>query len=148
MPQRQVMIPLQVLSGCVAAARKLMDRQGLTTADVDLFELHEAFAATVIMCRQELDIPADKLKYEWRGDCPRTSDGATGAIMAGTLLDELERRGKQGNRRGQQRMPAQAAPCCWNAFSQDDLRWSRSPIIASGAAASAPSNHLDRGERA
>ena len=87
--------PLQVLSGCVAATRKLMDRQGLTAADVDLFELHEAFAATVIMCRQELDIPADKLNVNGGVIALGHPMGATGAIMAGTLLDELERRGKR-----------------------------------------------------
>ena len=87
--------PLQVLSGCVAATRKLMDRQGLQAADVDLFELHEAFAATVVKCRRDLDIPDDKLNVNGGVIALGHPMGATGAIMAGTLLDELQRRGKR-----------------------------------------------------
>jgi acetyl-CoA C-acetyltransferase len=86
--------PLQVLSGCVAATHKLMDRQGLTAGDVDLFELHEAFAATVVKCRRDLDIPDDKLNVNGGVIALGHPMGATGAIMAGTLLDELERRGQ------------------------------------------------------
>ncbi|MDH4039421.1 MAG: acetyl-CoA C-acyltransferase [Gammaproteobacteria bacterium] len=86
--------PLQVLSGCVAATRKLMERQGLSAAEVDLFELHEAFAATVVKCRQDLDIPEDKLNVNGGVIALGHPMGATGAIMAGTLLDELERRGQ------------------------------------------------------
>ena len=87
--------PLQVLSGCVAATRRLMQRQELTPADLDLFELHEAFAATVVKCRQELDIPQDKLNVNGGVIALGHPMGATGAIMAGTLLDELERRGQR-----------------------------------------------------
>jgi len=85
--------PLQVLSGCVAATRKLMARQNLRAGAVDLFELHEAFAATVIKCQQDLDIPADKLNVNGGVIALGHPMGATGAIMAGTLLDELQRRG-------------------------------------------------------
>ena len=49
--------PLQVLSGCVSVTDKLMKKQGLSVADVDLFEIHEAFAATIVKCQQELNIP-------------------------------------------------------------------------------------------
>lgn len=87
--------PLQVLSGCVAATRKLMQRQQLSSADLDLFELHEAFAATVVKCQQDLDIPQDKLNVNGGVIALGHPMGATGAIMAGTLLDELERRGQR-----------------------------------------------------
>ena len=87
--------PLQVLSGCVAATRRLMQRQELAAADLDLFELHEAFAATVVQCQQELDIPQDKLNVNGGVIALGHPMGATGAIMAGTLLDELERRGQR-----------------------------------------------------
>ena len=87
--------PLQVLSGCVAATGKLMQRQELTAADLDLFELHEAFAATVVKCEQDLDIPRDKLNVNGGVIALGHPMGATGAIMAGTLLDELERRGQR-----------------------------------------------------
>jgi acetyl-CoA C-acetyltransferase len=86
--------PLQVLSGCVAATSKLMAEQQLSVADVDLFELHEAFAATVVKCHQELDIPYDKLNVNGGVIALGHPMGATGAIMTGMLLDELERRGK------------------------------------------------------
>ena len=85
--------PLQVLSGCVAATRKLMARQNLGAADVDLFELHEAFAATTIKCQQDLGIPSDKLNVNGGVIALGHPMGATGAIMTGTLLDELQRRG-------------------------------------------------------
>jgi acetyl-CoA C-acetyltransferase len=84
--------PLQVLTGCVDATRKLMDRQGLTVNEVDLFELHEAFAATVVKCQQDLGISMDKLNVNGGVIALGHPMGATGAIMAGTLIDELERR--------------------------------------------------------
>jgi len=84
--------PLQVLSGCVAATAKLMDEHNLTSDDVDLFELHEAFAATVVKCQQDLNISADKLNVNGGVIAMGHPMGATGATMAGVLLDELERR--------------------------------------------------------
>ncbi len=84
--------PLQVLSGCVSATARLMAEQGLAVADIDLFELHEAFAATVIKCQRDLDIPMDKLNVNGGVIALGHPMGATGAMMAGTLLDELERR--------------------------------------------------------
>lgn len=84
--------PLQVLSGCVEAARALMQRQGLSSADVDLFEIHEAFAATSVMCQRTLGIDDDKLNVNGGVIALGHPMGATGAMMAGTLLDELERR--------------------------------------------------------
>ena len=84
--------PLQVLSGCVEAARALMQRQGLSSADVDLFEVHEAFAATSVMCMQTLGIDESKLNVNGGVIALGHPMGATGAMMAGMLLDELERR--------------------------------------------------------
>ena len=84
--------PLLVLSGCVAATGKLMQKQALTAADLDLFELHEAFAATVVKCRRDLDIPDEKLNVNGGVIALGHPLGATGAIMLGTLLDEMERR--------------------------------------------------------
>ncbi|MBK7521991.1 MAG: acetyl-CoA C-acyltransferase [Gammaproteobacteria bacterium] len=84
--------PLLVVSGCVAATAKLMRTQGLCSADIDLFELHEAFAATVIKARRDLDIPDEKLNVNGGVIALGHPLGATGAIMAGTLLDEMERR--------------------------------------------------------
>jgi acetyl-CoA C-acetyltransferase len=84
--------PLQVLSGCVEATKKLMAEQSLRQQDVDLFELHEAFAATVVKCRRDLAIPMEKLNVNGGVIALGHPMGATGAIMTGVLLDELERR--------------------------------------------------------
>lgn len=84
--------PLQVLSGCVGATRKLMQQENLSAADIELFELHEAFAATVVKCRQDLDISDEKLNVNGGVIALGHPMGATGAIMLGVLLDELERR--------------------------------------------------------
>jgi acetyl-CoA C-acetyltransferase len=87
--------PLLVLSGAIAATGKLMERQGLTSADIDLFEIHEAFAATVIKCQRDLDISPEKLNVNGGVIALGHPLGATGAIMLGTLLDEMERRDVQ-----------------------------------------------------
>ncbi len=85
--------PLQVLSGCVSATRRLLRERGLEAGDIDLFELHEAFAATTVKAREDLGIDADQLNVNGGVIALGHPMGATGAIMAGTLLDELERRG-------------------------------------------------------
>jgi acetyl-CoA C-acetyltransferase len=87
--------PLQVLSGCVEATRTLLAKQGLTAADIDLFEIHEAFAAVSVVAMRELGIADDKLNVNGGVIALGHPMGATGAMMAGTLLDELERRGLQ-----------------------------------------------------
>ncbi len=87
--------PLQVLGGCVKASQRLLTDTGLSSADIDLFELHEAFAATVVRAQHELDINEDKLNVNGGVIALGHPMGATGAIMLGTLLDELERRDLQ-----------------------------------------------------
>ena len=87
--------PTQVLSGCVEATRALMAQQKLTAADVDLFEIHEAFAAISVMGMRELAIPEDKYNVNGGVIALGHPMGATGSMMLGTLLDELERRGLQ-----------------------------------------------------
>jgi acetyl-CoA C-acetyltransferase len=84
--------PLEVVSGCAKATSTLMSNQGLSSTDIDLFELHEAFAATSIKCQRDLDISHDTLNVN--GGCIALGHpmGATGGIMMGTLIDELERR--------------------------------------------------------
>lgn len=85
--------PLESVSGCATVTKKLLADQGLTVGDIDLFELHEAFAATVIKCKQELNLHDDKLNVNGGVIALGHPMGATGAIMTGTLIDELERRG-------------------------------------------------------
>ena len=84
--------PLLVLSGCVAATKKLLAKERLKVADIDLFEIHEAFAATMIKLQRDLSIPSEKLNVNGGVIALGHPLGATGAIMLGVLLDELERR--------------------------------------------------------
>ena len=84
--------PLQVLTGCVAATEKLLRSQKLSVDDIDLFEIHEAFAATVLKARADLGIPIEKLNVNGGVIAMGHPLGATGSIMMGMLLDEMERR--------------------------------------------------------
>ena len=83
--------PLLVLSGCMLATQKILSQNNLQVTDVDLFEIHEAFASTMIHCQQELNIDENKLNVN--GGCIALGHpmGATGSIMMSTLIDELER---------------------------------------------------------
>ena len=83
--------PLLVLSGCILATQKLLAQNNLQVSDVDLFEIHEAFASTIIHCQRELNIDDEKLNVN--GGCIALGHpmGATGSIMMSTLIDELER---------------------------------------------------------
>ena len=85
--------PLESVSGCATVTEKLLAEQNLAHEDIDLFELHEAFAATVIKCKQRLNINDEKLNVNGGVIALGHPMGATGAIMVGTLIDELERRG-------------------------------------------------------
>lgn len=84
--------PLEVVSGCAEATAGLLRDQGLGPTDIDLFELHEAFAATTIKCRRDLGIADEKLNVNGGVIALGHPMGATGAMMLGMLLDELERR--------------------------------------------------------
>ena len=83
--------PLLVLSGCMLATQKILIQSNLQVSDVDLFEIHEAFASTMIHCQQELNLDDEKLNVN--GGCIALGHpmGATGSIMMSTLIDELER---------------------------------------------------------
>jgi acetyl-CoA C-acetyltransferase len=64
----------------------------MTKDDIDLFELNEAFAAVVLRFMQELDIPHDQINVNGGAIAMGHPLGATGAMVLGTLIDELERR--------------------------------------------------------
>ena len=64
-----------------------------TVADIDLFELNEAFAAVVLRYQQLLGIPDERINVNGGAIAMGHPIGATGAMILGTLLDELERRG-------------------------------------------------------
>ncbi len=83
--------PLEVVSGCVTATEALLADQSLRARDIDLFEIHEAFAATVVKTRQMLNIDDSCLNVNGGVIALGHPMGATGAIMTGTLIDELHR---------------------------------------------------------
>jgi len=84
--------PLLVLSGCMLATKEILSQNNLKVSDIDLFEIHEAFASTMIHCQKELKI--DDTKLNVNGGCIALGHpmGATGSILVSTLIDELERR--------------------------------------------------------
>jgi acetyl-CoA C-acetyltransferase len=84
--------PALMLTGPVDVTEKLLKRAGMTIADIDLFELNEAFAAVVLRYMQAFDIPHDKINVNGGAIAMGHPLGATGAMILGTVLDELERR--------------------------------------------------------
>lgn len=85
--------PLEVLTGCVEATRVLLDRSGLSPDDIDLYEIHEAFAATSVLAEREFGLDGNRHNVNGGVIALGHPMGATGAIMTLTLLHELERRG-------------------------------------------------------
>jgi acetyl-CoA C-acetyltransferase len=85
--------PALMLTGPVDVTEKLLKRTGMSLADIDLFELNEAFAAVVLRYMQAFDIPHDKINVNGGAIALGHPLGATGAMILGTVLDELERRG-------------------------------------------------------
>jgi acetyl-CoA C-acetyltransferase len=81
-----------MLTGPVPATEKLLARTGLSVDDVDLFEMNEAFASAVLNYQQALQIPDDKLNVNGGAIAMGHPLGATGAMLLGTMVDELERR--------------------------------------------------------
>ncbi len=84
--------PSIMLTGPEFAIQKVLKRAGMTTKDIDLFELNEAFAAVVLRTMQALDISHDKMNVNGGAIAMGHPLGATGAMILGTMLDELERR--------------------------------------------------------
>lgn len=84
--------PLIMLTGPAPAARKALLKAGLAVQDIDLFEMNEAFAAVVLRFMSDLDIGPDKVNVNGGAIAMGHPLGATGAMLIGTLLDELERR--------------------------------------------------------
>ncbi|KHL10598.1 acetyl-CoA C-acetyltransferase [Mumia flava] len=84
--------PTIMLTGPTPATRKVLDRAGLTVDDIDLFELNEAFAAVVLRWIDDLDLPPEKVNVNGGAIAMGHPLGATGAMILGTVLDELERR--------------------------------------------------------
>ncbi len=84
--------PTIMLTGPAPSAEKVLKRCGMTTDDIDLFELNEAFASVVMLFMQKLGIDHDRINVNGGAIAMGHPLGATGAMIFGTVLDELERR--------------------------------------------------------
>lgn len=84
--------PTIMLAGPAPASEKALKLAGMTTDDIDLFELNEAFASVVLRYQRLLDIPDDRINVNGGAIAMGHPIGATGAMILGTVLDELERR--------------------------------------------------------
>ena len=86
--------PLIMLTGPESVAKKLLDRSGMSKADIDLWELNEAFASVVLRYMQAMDLDPAQINVNGGAIAMGHPLGATGAMVLGTALDELERSGK------------------------------------------------------
>ena len=84
--------PTIMLTGPVPAVRKALAKAGMSPSDIDLWEVNEAFAAVVMRVMRDLEIPHDKVNVNGGSIAMGHPLGATGAMLLGTLVDELERR--------------------------------------------------------
>ncbi len=87
--------PTIMLTGPVPVTEKILRDSGMSISDIDLFEVNEAFAAVVLRFMQAFDVSPDLVNVNGGAVAMGHPLGATGAIIIGTLLDELERQDKQ-----------------------------------------------------
>lgn len=87
--------PTIMLTGPALVTRKVLKQLGMTLSDIDLFELNEAFASVVLRYQRELELDPAKLNVNGGAIAMGHPLGATGAMILGTALDELERSDKQ-----------------------------------------------------
>lgn len=87
--------PTLMLNAPVPAAKKVLAKAGLTTDDIDLFEINEAFAVVAAKFVRDLDLDWDKVNVNGGSIALGHPIGATGSILIGTVVDELERQGKR-----------------------------------------------------
>ena len=84
--------PCIMLTGPAPATRKVLAKAGMAASDIGLFEVNEAFAAVVLCFMEEMAIPHDRVNVNGGAIAMGHPLGATGAVLLGTLLDEMERR--------------------------------------------------------
>jgi len=84
--------PTIMLTGPAPATQKVLDIAGMTIDQIDLFEVNEAFAAVPLLFQKESKVPWEKINVNGGAIAMGHPLGATGAILVGTVLDELERR--------------------------------------------------------
>ncbi|QNP66594.1 acetyl-CoA C-acetyltransferase [Streptomyces genisteinicus] len=87
--------PTIMLTGPAPATRKALKRAGLTIGDIDLVEINEAFAAVVLRFAADMGLSLDKVNVNGGAIAMGHPLGATGAMILGTLVDELERQDKR-----------------------------------------------------
>jgi acetyl-CoA C-acetyltransferase len=85
--------PSIMLTGPSAVTEKLLKKLGMTPEDIDLYELNEAFAAVVLRYLQAFELDPGRVNVNGGAIAMGHPLGATGAMLLGTALDELERRG-------------------------------------------------------
>jgi len=86
--------PEYILNAPVDAAKKVLGKAGMTLSDIDLFEVNEAFAVVPVKFMRDLGVDHSKLNVNGGAIALGHPIGATGAMLIGTALDELERRGQ------------------------------------------------------
>jgi len=87
--------PAIMLTGPIPVTEKVLKKAGMSKSDIDLWEINEAFASVVLRYMQALDIPHDKINVNGGAIAMGHPLGATGAMILGTVLDELERQDKE-----------------------------------------------------
>jgi acetyl-CoA C-acetyltransferase len=87
--------PSIMLTGPALVTQKLLNKLGMTVEDIDLYELNEAFASVVLRMMQALNIPHEKMNVNGGAIAMGHPLGATGGMILGTVLDELERSDKE-----------------------------------------------------
>jgi acetyl-CoA C-acetyltransferase len=87
--------PMIMLTGPAPATRKVLQNADLTLADIDLFEVNEAFASVVLHFMRDTQVPREKINVNGGAIALGHPLGATGGMLIGTVLDELERRGER-----------------------------------------------------
>jgi acetyl-CoA C-acetyltransferase len=86
--------PTIMLTGPVPVTEKILAESGMSISDIDLFEVNEAFASVVLRFMQRFNVDPSVVNVNGGSIAMGHPLGATGAIIIGTLLDELERTGK------------------------------------------------------
>ncbi len=84
--------PVIMLTAPTPASKKALAKAGMTAGDVDLWEINEAFAVVPMQTMRNLDLDPEKVNVNGGAIALGHPLGATGAVLIGTLLDELERR--------------------------------------------------------
>jgi len=87
--------PVVMLDGVIPATRRVLEKTGLTIADIDVFEINEAFASVVLGWQKELGIDMAKVNPNGGAIAMGHPLGATGGVLTSKLVDELERSGKK-----------------------------------------------------